>query len=82
MTADADLERWILDALRAHAGEASIVQIAKHIWSYHEADLRKSEELFFTWQYRMRWAGQHLQKQERIKKAKRGAKANWVLLKR
>jgi len=35
-------------------GETSIVRIAKHIWDCHEADLRASGDLFFTWQYDMR----------------------------
>jgi hypothetical protein len=82
MTTDTDLERWILDALQAHSGEASIVEIAKHIWTTHEAELRKSDELFFTWQYKMRWAGQVLQQKGNLRKSKRGAKANWILLKR
>lgn len=80
MTTDAMLDDWILLAVRDCGGAATIVDIAKHIWTHHEAELRSSEEMFFTWQYRMRWAGQRLQNQGKIRKTKDGSRARWLLL--
>ena len=74
------MDKWVYEALTACGGEASIVQIAKHIWENHETELRSSEELFFTWQYRMRWAGQNLVKARKIKKDKVGSRAKWIKL--
>lgn len=75
------LENWIYAALKFNDGEALIVDICKYIWLNHEADLRASGDLFFTWQYDMRWAGQELVKKGLIKKTKIGIKAWWVILK-
>jgi len=74
------LEDWILDALKDHRGSATIVEMAKHIWTHHESDLRSSDEMFFTWQYRMRWAGTRLSKAGKINKGKDGIRARWQLL--
>ncbi len=80
MRSDADLEEWILAALRANKGAASIVDIAKHIWENHETELRQSGDLFYTWQYRMRWAAQRLQHAGKLRKLKEGARARWTLI--
>jgi hypothetical protein len=55
-----DLVGWVAEALREHGGIASIPEVAKHIWVHHEAELRASGDMFFTWQYDMRWAAQSL----------------------
>lgn len=60
MVTKRDLADWVYAALKANGGEASIVDVAKHIWAHHEAELRGSGDLFFTWQYDMRWAAQSL----------------------
>jgi hypothetical protein len=68
---NADLEGWILEALRDLGGEAPLARIAEHIWNNHEAELRASGDLFYTWQYAMRWAGQRLGNSGRIEKFSR-----------
>lgn len=55
-----DLKVWVLAAIKANGGRATIVQVARYIWENHEAELRSSGELFYTWQYDMRWAAQRL----------------------
>jgi hypothetical protein len=54
MFSKADLEEWVIDALRALGGEAHLTRIAEHIWVHHKDDLQASGDLFFTWQYDMR----------------------------
>jgi hypothetical protein len=51
-----DLQDWVIAALKERGGAASIIQVAKHIWQQHEAELRASGDLFYSWQYDMRWA--------------------------
>lgn len=60
MSKNACLQPWIMDAL-SELGEASVTDVAKHIWDHREADLRASGDLFYTWQYAMRWEAQKLQ---------------------
>lgn len=55
-----DLRTWVRDALEAHSGSASLVDVCRHVWQVHEPDLRMSGDLFFTWQYDIRWAAQDL----------------------
>ena len=55
-----DLAGWVMEAIAANKGEATIVQICKHVWDHHEDDLRGSGDLFYTWGYDIRWAGQWL----------------------
>jgi hypothetical protein len=70
MASRADLQDWVLHALHALGGRALIPDISKHIWDNHEADLRASGKLFYTWQYDMRWAGQLLQQRGKLNKLK------------
>ncbi|GAA4225794.1 hypothetical protein GGQ68_003201 [Sagittula marina] len=71
MAAKADLQEWVLEALRDSGGEAHLTTIAKHIWEKHEAELRASGDLFYTWQYDMRWQAQHLKKAGKLEKLSR-----------
>ncbi|GIL34000.1 hypothetical protein [Phycicoccus sp. DTK01] len=58
-----DLKQWVLDAVTALGGSAPIPRVAEHLWAEHEAELRASGDLFWTWQYDMRWAAQSLRDQ-------------------
>lgn len=55
-----DLKAWVVEALRQLGGSGSIVQVCQRVWQMHELDLRASGDLFFTWQYDIRWAAQYL----------------------
>ena len=69
MSSDRDLLKgWVLAALKAEGGSAKLPVIAKHIWDNHEADLRARGDMFYTWQYQMRWAGQVLQQAGQLAK--------------
>ena len=72
-----DLKRWVFEAL-TDLGPSKVPEIAKHIWINHEAELRKSGDLFYTWQYAMRWEGQKLQMEGKLTK-KAGA-GRWALI--
>jgi hypothetical protein len=70
-----ELKPWIIDALRANDGKAPMIEVAKHIWQHHQAELQSSGDFFFKWQYEMRWAGQQLVKEKKINK-----RGQWTLL--
>jgi hypothetical protein len=72
MATRSDLKDWTVEALAALGGSARIADICKHIWNNHESELRQSGDLFYTWQYEMRWAGQILQKEGKITKKAEG----------
>ena len=66
MATKSDLEQWVLEAVQACGGEASIVQVAERIWANHARQLEESGPLFFTWQYDMRWAAQNLRRANKL----------------
>jgi hypothetical protein len=55
-----DLMHWTTEALSELGGEGSIVDVCQVVWRRHEHDLRASGNLFYTWQYDIRWAAQKL----------------------
>jgi hypothetical protein len=62
------LKQWIIEALISLGGRAKVVEISRKIWENHESDLRGHGDLFYTWQYGMRWAGQVLQHEGKLTK--------------
>ena len=74
-----DLQDWVIAALKDHGGSASIVQVAQHIWSHHEHELRASGELFFTWQYDMHWACTRLRERKIVQAAEVSRRGEWRL---
>jgi hypothetical protein len=74
-----DLKQLVLDALSASGGSASIVDVAKHIWQASEADLKASGDLFYTWQYDMRWAATRLREEGKLVMADRSPRGVWEL---
>ena len=74
-----DLRTWVLEGIRAHGGSATPIEVAEYIWRNHEQDLRASGDLFYKWQYDMRWAAQTL-RDEGILAAKHGRRGGtWDL---
>jgi hypothetical protein len=43
-----------------------VLEVTKDVWAAHEDDLRASGDLFFTWQYDLRWAAQKLRDAGRL----------------
>jgi len=73
------LSCWIVEALKFYGGSASIVKICEYIWSNYELSLRESGELFYTWQYDIRWEATRLRKQGVIKSANQSLQGIWDL---
>ncbi len=80
MTTKQTLKLWIVEALRQGGGTLHHIQVAKEVWANHEGDLRDSGDLFFTWQYDIRWAALVL-RQEGVLKNVEGARGDgcWSL---
>ena len=74
-----DLQEWLVDALSAHGGSATIVQVCEHVWANHEQDLRASGDLFYTWQYDIRWAATKLRKRSIMAPAAATQVGTWSL---
>ena len=79
MASRSDLQDWVIQAIKFHGGKASIVQAAKHIWQHHEDELRSSGDLFYTWQYDMRWACTRLRERKIVQAAETSDRGEWKL---
>lgn len=82
MATKGDLSKWLIDALKANGGRASIVKVCTSVWATHENELRQSGDLFFTWQYDIRWAATELRKEGGIRPAASSPKGIWELSER
>ena len=74
-----DLQYWVKEALETLGGTGTVVEVAREIWRRHEDDLRASGDLFYTWQYDMRWAAQALRDTGQAKSTKATPKGRWEL---
>ena len=74
-----DLVDWLYDALKASNGRGRIVDLCKHVWEAHEYDLRESGDLFYTWQYDIRWAAQKLRDSGKLKSATVAPRGIWEI---
>ena len=79
MATKTDLRDWVYQAVTDAGGKATIVEVAKHIWSKHESELRASGPLFYTWQYDMRWAAQDLRRTGRFASIPASEKRYWEI---
>ena len=79
MASRLELQEWVIAALKAKGGTATIVEVAKHLWAEHEKELRASGDLFFTWQYDMRWACTRLRERKIVQAAEIADRGQWKL---
>lgn len=75
----ATLMGWVIDAIKANHGSAKINDICKYVWENHENELRQAGDIFYTWQYEIRWAGQKLRDNMVLKPASLSPKGQWIL---
>ncbi len=66
------LKTWVVEALFELGGEARQIEVAKVVWRRHENELRQSGDIFYRWQYDMRWAATELRKEGRLVDNARG----------
>lgn len=60
------LKSWGVEALEELGGEARQIDVAKVVWRRHENDLREGGDIFYRWQYDIRWAATELRKDGRL----------------
>lgn len=69
---------WVYQAVKDAGGEASVIDVAKHIWAHHQRDLERSD-LLYTWQYDMRWAAQKLRNDKKFVSAVAQKNRKWAI---
>ena len=74
-----DLVPWVIVALKAHSGKARVVDVCRHIWQHHKAELESAGDLLYTWQYDVRWAAHKLRNDGRMKAVHNDRSRLWEL---
>ena len=74
-----DLRLWLIECLKAHGGKATIVEVCKCLWENHREDFVAAGDLFYTWQYDVRWAATQLRQAGKIRDAASSPKGVWEL---
>ena len=75
-----DLPDLLYNTIQSLGGSATIVEICKEFWKKHETELRKSGDLFYTWQYDIRWAATTLRKLGRMRDANICPQGVWIII--
>jgi len=73
------LKTWVIEALEYYGGAATMIDISKHIWENHEDDLRSQGDMFYRWQYAMRWAGTSLRHDGVLEPTNSSDRGIWML---
>tara|TARA_B100001964_G_C13830327_1_gene421312 strand:+ start:323 stop:589 length:267 start_codon:yes stop_codon:yes gene_type:complete len=71
----------LVDALEFLQGKGTIVQVSKVIWENYNKELKSSGDIFYTWQYDMRWARHKLQKEGKLDTHMVNGRSIWELIK-
>jgi hypothetical protein len=74
-----DLQALVVEALRALGGSGTVVDVSRFIWERHEEELRRSGDLFYTWQYDVRWAAHQLRRKRIVKSVGASPRGVWEL---
>jgi hypothetical protein len=48
---------WVIEALQELGGSDKLINILKKVWEKHGEEITASGDMFYTWQYEIRWAG-------------------------
>lgn len=74
-----ELKDYLIKTLFELGGSGTVLSVSKKFWELYHEELEKSGDLFYTWQYDIRWAASELRKQGQIKDAKESQKSKWEL---
>ena len=66
-----ELPDILLSILKNMGGSASMMEVFKFFWKEYGAKISQTEDIFYTWNYDIRWAATNLRKRGLMKPAKK-----------
>ncbi len=66
-------------AIQKLGGKTDIITVCKFLWENYHNELEKSGDLFYTWQYDIRWAATELRKMGRMVPAELSPRGIWEI---
>jgi len=73
------LRTWIIESLVELGGSAQMIDVAKSIWHKRSTELAERGDLFFRWQYVMRWSATTMRKDGILLPSEDCEKGVWTL---
>ena len=79
-----DLPKLLHEALVSLGGNATPIVVFRYFWEKHELILKKSGDIYYTWNYDIRWAATELRKKGIMKPVynKSQWELSWFFLKK
>ena len=77
-----DLPARLYIVIEGLGGEGTLLDICKKFWEQYETELQKSGDLFYTWQYDIRWAATSLRKAGLMEEANTCEKGTWRIIRK
>jgi hypothetical protein len=74
------LKEWVVEALTNLKGSAHLIDVLKEVWKLHSAEIEKAGDLFYRWQYDIRWAADYLRREGRMRSADETPRGTWELV--
>jgi hypothetical protein len=81
MATKKELKIWAVEALQKNGGSLRLIDMCKYVWENHEEELKDSGDLFYTWQYDIRWAATTLREEGILLPADESPRGIWELVK-
>ncbi len=75
-----DLPDILYNAIKELGGRTNIIDVCKYVWEKHASELQTAGDLFYSWQYDIRWAATELRKAGRMKAADSSPRGIWEIL--
>lgn len=75
-----DLPDMLYNAIKDMGGKTNIIDVCKYFWTHYALELQDSGDLFYTWQYDIRWAATELRKCKRMKAAEMSPRGVWEVI--
>ena len=64
-----DLPGILYQIIKGFGGKATMMQVFRQFWKENKSKLSESDDLFYTWNYDIRWAATQLRKDHKMKPA-------------
>lgn len=64
-----DLPEILYQILKDLGGRATMMQVFRQFWKRYKAKLNEADDIFYTWNYDIRWAATQLRKENKMKPA-------------
>ena len=79
-SANSVMKEWIVSALNHFEGRAHYLTVSRWIWENHRQDLFEMGDMFYKWQYNIRWLAIELRKEGRLLPADESPSGTWILV--